>query len=82
LTLAMVRNAFLWCFIMNTALLLFWAIFLKIGHGVAYKKSRRVGKISEATFDTIHYGGMLLLKVWIPAFNLVPYVALGIVDCK
>jgi hypothetical protein len=37
-------------------------------------------RLSDERFDAIHYAGMTIYKIGILLFNLMPYVALRIVE--
>ena len=79
MTVEVIRDALLWCFIINMGLLLWWFAFLTFAHDWVYRVHSRWYKLSEERFDAIHYTGILLFKVGVFAFNLVPYLALLIV---
>ena len=82
MTLEMVRGALLWCLVINTVLLLSWWLMFTMAHDWIYRMHGRWFKLSMETFDAIHYAGMILFKLGIFAFNLVPYVALLITGWK
>ncbi len=75
-----IRAAFGWCTLINWALLLWWWLVLAVARGTVVRMHTRWFKLSEQTFDAMHYAGMGLFKVAIILFNLVPYLALRIVD--
>ncbi len=79
MTIDMVRNALLWCFIINTGLLLWWFLFFTLGHDWIYRFHGKWFKLPVEKFDAIHYAGMTFLKIFIFVFNIVPYFALLIV---
>ena len=79
MTIDAIRQAFLWCFIINMGVLLWWFIFLILAHDWVYRHHSKWFKISVDKFDAIHYAGIAFFKVIIFAFNLVPYLALTIV---
>jgi hypothetical protein len=72
------RNALLWCGIINYAILVLWAALVFLAPGLLRWFARRF-RLSPETFDAIQYGLMALYKIGIILFNLVPYVALRIV---
>ncbi len=72
------RDAFLWCFVINMGILLWWAGFLLFAKDWVYALHSRFFNISRQHFDMIHYAGMTFFKVFIFAFNLVPFIALSI----
>jgi hypothetical protein len=72
------RAALLWCTVINYAMLLLWAALVFLAPGLVRWPYRWFG-LSAEQFGAIQYGGMLLYKLGIILFNLVPYVALQIV---
>ena len=80
MTIDVVRNVLLWCFVINVGLLLWWFLFFTLGHDWVYRVHGKWFKLSVEKFDTIHYAGMAFFKIGIIVFNLVPYLALLIVE--
>jgi hypothetical protein len=72
------RAALLWCMVINYAMLVLWAALVFLTPGLVRWHGRWF-RMSAEQFDTLHYGGMLLYKLGILLFNLVPYIALRIV---
>lgn len=79
MTVQMLRSAFLWCFIINTALLLWWFLFITFAHDWVYRMHSRWYSLSVERFDAIHYAGMMIFKTAIFILNFVPFIALCIV---
>jgi len=79
MTSDIVRNALLWCFIINTGLLLWWFLLFTLGHDWIYRFHGKWFKLPVEKFDAIHYAGMAFFKICIFVFNIVPYFALLIV---
>jgi len=79
LDIVTIRNALLWCFAINTGLLLWWFLFIALAHDWVYRMHTRWFNIPVEKFDAIHYTGMMVFKLFIFAFNLVPCLALLIV---
>ena len=78
MTIVMVRDALLWCFVINTGLLLWWVLFFTLAHDWMYRFHGRWFKLSVDKFDAIHYAGIAFFKICIFLFNIVPYFALHI----
>ena len=78
MTIDTIRQALLWCFVINMALLLWWVLFFLLARDWMYKFHGKWFNLSREKFDTIHYAGMMFFKVCIFIFNIVPYIALGI----
>lgn len=79
MTLDELRAFFLWCAVLNYALLLYWFAVFVLARNWIRGLHRKWFKMSDETFDAIHYGGMAVYKIGIFLLNLMPYVALRIV---
>ena len=77
--LEMIRAFFAWCSVINMVLLSVWLLFFMLAHDLMYRVHGKWFNMSVDKFDTIHYAGMVLFKLGIILFNLVPYFALHIV---
>ena len=75
-----VRRALLWCALLNYGILVVWFLFFMLAHDWMYLLHSRWFRISVEQFDMLHYTGMSVYKIGILLFNLVPFVALHIVD--
>ena len=73
------RNALLWCTVINYGVLLVWFLFFIAAHDFLHRIHGRWFRLSVEQFDALHYGGMAIYKVGVLLFNLVPYVALRVV---
>jgi len=78
--LELVRNVLGWCAIINLGLLLWWFLFLLLAHNWTYRLHSKWFELTLEQFNGIHYAGMLLFKMCIFFFNLVPYL-LRTADC-
>ena len=79
MTLELVRNTLLWCTVINFGLLMVWFVGLLAAREWIRRLHGQWFKLSEESFDAIHYAGMGTFKLLIFVFNLVPYIALLIV---
>ncbi len=79
MAIELVRDALLWCFIINVGILLWWFLFFTLAHDWVYQFHGRWFKLPVEKFDTIHYAGIAFYKICIFVFNIVPYFALCIV---
>lgn len=79
MTIDVVRSALLWCFIINTGILMVWFAMFALAGGWVHRMHGKWFKMSEETFHAIHYGGMAAYKMFNIVFFLVPYLALLIV---
>ena len=73
------RSMLAWCTVINFGLLIWWFLFITLAHDWTYSMHSKWYKISVEKFDAIHYAGIGIFKLFILAFNLVPYLALRII---
>lgn len=71
---------FLWCTIINFAVLLLWFLLFSLAHDWVHRLHGRWFRLSVEQFNAIHYAGIAAYKIGILLFNLVPYVALRIIS--
>jgi hypothetical protein len=79
MSIDLLRNALLWCAVINYGVLLVWFFFFIFAHDWMYRFHGRWFRLSVEQFDTVHYTGMALFKLGIILINLVPFIALCIV---
>ena len=70
---------FMWCTIINGALLILWTIFLILVPGFVYRMHSKWFKMSRETFNVVIYSFLGLFKIFYLFFNVVPFVVLLIV---
>jgi hypothetical protein len=80
MTVEIARGFFLWCSIINYAILLFWAVPLMFWRDGLYRLWGRWFRLSAEQFDMLNIGGITFYKISIFLFNIVPCIALYIVD--
>ena len=73
------RNFLLWCAVINYGLLIVWVLPFMLAHDWTHRFYGRWFHLSAEQFDGINYAGIVLFKIGIILFNLVPYVALHVV---
>lgn len=78
MSIDVVKDALLWCFIINYCVLLIWFLVIRFAGHRLYFMARWV-HLSNEQFDVGNYTVMALYKIGIALFNLVPYIALRIV---
>ena len=76
MTLAQLREFFMWCSIINGALLLLSLVVFVAGREWAYRMHCRFFPMSKDAFVLVLYCGTGLLKILFLVFNLVPWIAL------
>ena len=77
--LATMRCFFMWCSIINGALLLLSFLILACAGDWVYRIHTRWFAMPRETFNTAIYGFMGFFKILYFLFNLVPYLALVII---
>jgi hypothetical protein len=80
MTVESAQSFLLWCLVINYCILLLWFLVFWLGHDWMFRLHGRWFRMSNERFDAIHYAGMAVYKVGILLFNLVPYVALRLID--
>ncbi len=70
---------FLWCTVMNGALLLLWTTLCLLAPDLLYRIQSKWFPIPRETYNVVIYSFLGLLKIVFLVFNVVPYVALRIV---
>jgi hypothetical protein len=79
MSIEVARGALLWCALINYGLLLVWFLLLALPHQWLYRLWGRWFRLSTEQFDTVNFAGIVLYKVGVLLFNLVPYIALRLV---
>lgn len=72
----LLKDTLLWCVCLNYLILLIWVAAFVFAHGWMYRLHTRWFRLSEQSFDCIHYSGMAVYKIGIFLLNLVPLLAL------
>jgi len=70
---------FMWCTIINGAMLVLWAIMCMSAADFVYRTHSKWFSIRRETFNVAIYSFLGLFKIVFLVFNVVPYVALLIV---
>lgn len=73
------RDALLYCTVINFGLLGLWGLFFLLPHTRLYRLAGRVFRLPAEQFDAINVAGIVFYELGILLFNLVPYLALRIV---
>ena len=76
----MVTTFFMWCTIINGGLLMVWSGFSVFAPDLVYRTQSRWFPIPRDIFDVVLYSFIGLFKILFLVFNLVPYLALLIVE--
>ncbi len=71
---------FLWCSVINGALLIFSSLFCICAQNWIYSIHSKLFSISRDAFNSLIYSYLALYKILFMVFNLVPYIALAIIS--
>ena len=74
-----VRAFFMWCTIVNVALLILSFLICAFAGDLIYRAHGRWFPMSREAFNVVLYSYLGLYKIGVLIFNLVPYIALQIV---
>ncbi len=80
MTITQLQSFFGWCSIINSGLFFLAFLFLSIGRNFVYKKHSIFFKIAEEKWNEIIYSAMIFFKTSLFIFNIVPYIALYIIN--
>ena len=78
-SLELVRRVFLWCTVINCAMLVGWFLLYALPHEWLTRIWAKWFHLTAEQFDTINFAGIVFYEVAILVLNLVPYLALSIV---
>jgi ATP/ADP translocase len=78
-TVQQLSDFFLWCSVINGALLIFWILIVGLMPDRVYQTQHYWFPLSRAEFDRIIYAFLGLFKIFFLFFNLTPYIALRII---
>jgi hypothetical protein len=70
---------FMWCTIINGALLVLWTVMCILVPDLVYSLQSKWFPMSRETFNVAIYGFLGLFKIFFLIFNAVPYAALLII---
>lgn len=71
---------FMWCTIINAAILIYSSLFLCFAPDFVYRLQSRWYSVSRETFDAVAYSYLGLFKLLFFIFSLTPFLALTIMD--
>jgi len=71
---------FMWCTIINSGLLMFWALIYMAAPDLVYRTQSKFFPISREKFEVIFYSLLGFFKMLVIVFNLVPWLALLIIE--
>jgi hypothetical protein len=74
------RAFFMWCTIIDGAILVLWTAVLASAPGWVYRMHGRWFPMSREAFNIVMYAFLGAFKLLILAFNVVPFVALTLAE--
>ena len=75
-----VKTFFMWCSIINGALLIFSFLICAFAGDLVYKMHGKLFPISREAFNVAIYCFIGLYKIFFWVFNLIPYIACAIIE--
>jgi NADH:ubiquinone oxidoreductase subunit B-like Fe-S oxidoreductase len=76
MTIEQARSVFLWCSVLNIAILLTWVVLATAGREWLLKFTTRFFRVTPEQSDLLNLAGITLYKMAVLLFNIVPCVAL------
>jgi hypothetical protein len=80
MTLENLREFLLWCMVINVGLLIFSLLFIILTHDWVYRFQGKLYGLPEAKVASTWIKSLAFYKVLIIVFNVVPYIALLIIE--
>ncbi|BCS87855.1 DUF6868 family protein [Pseudodesulfovibrio sediminis] len=80
MTIETLTTFFMWCSIINGGLLLYAVVIQMVAPDFIYTFQRRFFPINRETYETVYYAFLGGYKLLYLVFNLVPYIALRIME--
>jgi hypothetical protein len=80
MNIEMMRDFFLWSVAISYAILFLWFLVFMLGREWIRRFHGRWFRLSDESFDVIHYAGMAVFKIGIILFALVPYITLCVIN--
>jgi hypothetical protein len=79
MNIMIVRDALLWCAVINFGILAVWSLLFVLSHEWLHRLWSRQFSLTAEQFDSVNFARIVLYKTGIILFNLTPYLALRIV---
>lgn len=74
------RHLLLWCTVINYGFVVFWFLLVVFGRRRLYALWGKWFHLSAEQFDRLNFTGMMLYKIGVLLFNLVPLIALYVIS--
>lgn len=80
MTLVALRDFFLWCMIINGGLLILSSLIILCARDSIYRLHGKMFRLPEEKVASSCYKAIAFYKILIIVFNVVPYIALVIIE--
>jgi len=80
MTIETLREFLLWCMVINVGLLIFSWLLLLAARDFIYRIHGRMFRLPEEKIASSWYKSMAFYKILIIVFNVIPYIALRIIE--
>jgi hypothetical protein len=71
---------FMWCTIIDGGILIVWTLFFAFAPDLVYRIQNKLFPIHRETYNAVVYSFLGLFKILFLVFNLVPYLALLLIQ--
>ena len=79
MNLHLLREFLLWCSVINYGILILWWLLFTAGHKVMNRVLSKMVTMPIEKLDAIQLNGIILYKMAIILFNIVPLISLSVV---
>jgi hypothetical protein len=79
MSITTIKDALLWCSVINYGILIVWVALSWRAGDLCFRLSGKPFRLSQDQFNAIQYGGIVVYKIGIVLFNVIPYIALRLV---
>lgn len=80
MTISVLKEFFLICSAINIGLLLLWTLCFFLIPGTVYRLQAKFCPMTEKQFQLIFYGFLGVFKILVLIFNVIPWIALCLMD--
>ena len=81
MTIDQATRFFLYCTLINYGVLILWCLVFRVAHEWHYRVTRSwFPNLGVEQYDLINFAGIALYKIGILCLNLIPYIALRLID--
>ena len=80
MSIPILTTFFMWCTILNFGIMIAWTIVLASAPDFTYRMQTKWFPMPQETFNVVVYSALGMYRIVFVVFNLVPYVALLIVQ--